>query len=54
MTRKHFVAAAETVAAIENLERRKTAAHSFAKEFARANPRFDRVRFFTACNVESK
>jgi hypothetical protein len=51
-TKKHFIAAAQTVAAIENETKRKEHAEILAAQFARENPRFDRARFFSACNVK--
>lgn len=51
MTRKHFVAVAATVAAIECKAMRKERAETFAATFAQANPRFDRARFMAACNA---
>lgn len=52
MTRKHFILIAETVAKIVNpIERREMAEHN-AKICAKANPRFDRARFFAACGVK--
>lgn len=53
-TRKHFIAAAATVAAIEDEKKRKEHAEILAEQFAKMNPRFDRARFFAACNVTNK
>jgi len=51
MTRKHFILAANLIKKIENIDERRKAAEVNAKIFLKANPRFDKVKFFTACNV---
>ena len=51
MSRKHFVAAAKVIAAIENLEKRKEMAEFQARLFAADNPRFDYMRFYAACGI---
>jgi len=51
MTRKHFEMVASAIRKIENLHERRKAAELNATIFAKANPRFNRVKFFTACNV---
>ena len=50
-TRKHFIAAANAVAAISDLKKRREMAEHHAALFAAENPRFDRARFFAACGV---
>jgi hypothetical protein len=52
-TRKHFVAVAQTVAAITDPRKRAELAQHHAAIFAADNPRFDRARFLSACNVKS-
>ena len=51
-TRKHFVAVATTVAAITDKAKRRRLAEHHAAIFAADNPRFDRSRFLSACNVK--
>jgi hypothetical protein len=51
MTRKHFVAVAATVAAIEDTAKRAEQARHCATIFAGTNPRFDRARFLAACKA---
>ena len=52
MTRKHFEVLAAAVAEIENETARRKAAEKTAVACALTNPRFNRERFFTACNVK--
>lgn len=52
MSRKHFVALAETIARIENNEVREQTARAVASVCAECNGRFDRGRFLRACGVE--
>jgi hypothetical protein len=49
MTRKHFIALAQTVAAIETPAKRREQARINADICAQSNPRFDRARFLAAC-----
>ena len=51
-TKKDFIQAAKTISEIENSEKRKEIAENYCKTFSRINPRFDRQRFLTACNVK--
>ncbi len=50
-TRKHFRAAAETIKAIEDPEKRKEHANMHAEIYAKQNPRFDRGKFMKAAGV---
>ncbi len=50
-TRKHFRAAAETIKAIEDPEKRKEHASIHADIYAKQNPRFDRSKFMKAAGV---
>lgn len=55
MTKKHFEYAAEicrkTYAPKHEEKARAAKAHAFVELFSAFNPRFDRERFFEACNV---
>jgi hypothetical protein len=51
MTRKHFKAIAATLAEIRDTTDRKKAALNFCEIAKRANPRFDRQKFLTACGL---
>lgn len=51
MSRKHFVALATAVAAIADSANRRNVAELLAAVCAAANPRFNRQRFYRACNV---
>jgi len=51
-TRKHFIAAAQSVAAVTDPRKRRELADHHAALFSAENPRFDRARFLTACNVK--
>lgn len=53
MTRKHFKLIAEAISKIKNLAERKELAEFNAKVAAESNPRFNKVRFFAACNVKA-
>lgn len=50
MTKKHFIAIAETISKIENTNERYQMAKLNAISFAKQNPRFDYSRFYKACN----
>lgn len=50
-TRKHFQAAAATIKAIEDPEKRKEHANVHADIYAKQNPRFDRSKFLKAAGV---
>jgi hypothetical protein len=51
MSRKHFIALAAAVAAIADPSDRRNVAELLAEVCAAANPRFNRQRFYRACNV---
>ena len=51
-TKKDFIQAAKTISEIENSEKRKEIAETYCTTFAQSNPRFDKNKFFTACNVQ--
>ena len=53
MTRKHFEAFARVIAAIEDASKRREQAEFVAQLCAASNTRFNRSRFFEACNVEA-
>lgn len=50
-TKKHFKAAAETIKAIEDPEKRREHASIHADIYAKQNPRFDRAKFMKAAGV---
>lgn len=52
MTRKHFKLIADIISKIKNAEERKTLARFAENELRETNPRFDREKFFKACNIE--
>lgn len=54
MTRKHFRALAEALLAIPDPQERALSARRVAGVCAAENPRFDRARFYAACNVSSE
>lgn len=51
MTRKHYVALAESIRHIDDIDARKAAAQAVADVCKRDNAAFDRARFFVACGV---
>ena len=51
MSKKHFVALAAEIAAIQPTEARQLAAEAVARVAARFNPAFDLDRFMSACNA---
>jgi hypothetical protein len=51
MTRKHFEAMAELIRRIAGKTERRRQAELIAVHCAKANPRFDRKRFMTACGI---
>ncbi len=53
MTRKHFIIAAKIIHDIPRTTERATTAMRFATLFHQINKRFDRKRFFEACNVKA-
>lgn len=52
MSKKHFRALADAIAAIANNKERERAARLIADVCIGFNGRFDRGRFYRACNVE--
>ena len=54
MTKKHFIAAAKMIAAIENPTTRAVSAAVVANVAVQVNSNFDRERFAAACNVPVK
>ena len=48
-TKKDFIAAAKTIAAITDLKEKETVANNFCTIFQNQNPRFDKVKFLNAC-----
>lgn len=53
MSKKHFIAMAETISKISDLDERRKQAEFQAEFFAAQNPRFDFSRFYAACNINS-
>ena len=53
MTRIHFTAAAQQVAAIENRETAAIVASYYADLFTRFNPLFNRAKFLSACGFDN-
>jgi len=51
LTRRYYVAIAKIIAGIEDAPLRERLARTFAALFASDNGRFDRGRFYTACDV---
>lgn len=51
MTRKHFVAMAQTIAAMPDRKAADCTAQTFARIAASHNPRFDLARFRKACGL---
>ena len=51
MTRKHFKAMAETIAAMSNREAALEMAVAFVKVAKVSNPRFNSTVFYAACNL---
>ena len=52
MTKKHFKLIAGLISKIENPAEKKAMAELNAATCAKANPRFDRNKFFAACGVK--
>lgn len=50
-TRKHFELAASIIRKIEDEAERKLIARKTAAGYEKQNPRFDKKRFYKACNV---
>lgn len=53
MTRKHFKAIAEVIAAIEDKETRRQVATALAVVYAETNPAFSRTRFVNTCEEDA-
>lgn len=51
MSRKHFVAMAKEINAMQDRRSARIAAEAFATVAAAVNPRFNFARFYSACNV---
>lgn len=51
MTRKHFQMMADSLKVISDKKKKLELAEKAAEIFAKANPRFDRARFMTACGL---
>lgn len=51
LTRKHFELAASAIRAADKKKRKALASHH-AEVFAKANPRFDKAKFFKAAGVD--
>ena len=54
MTKLHFEKLAAIVATIDDVEMRTSYARDVADVCAASNSRFDRTRFYEACNVNTK
>ena len=52
VSRKHFIAAANTIRAIDDPKKRQEAADTQASIFSKLNPRFDHARFHAACSTK--
>ena len=50
-TKKDFIAAAKTIAAITDKRERQSAANNFCNIFQNQNPRFDKTKFLSACGL---
>lgn len=50
-TKKDFIAAARTIAAISAPKEKKAVANNFCTIFQNQNPRFDKIKFLNACNI---
>ena len=50
-TKKDFIAAAKTIAAITDLNEKKIVANNFCNIFNSQNPRFDSAKFLNACGL---
>lgn len=50
-TKKDFIAAAKTIAAITDTNEKKVVANNFCDIFRAQNPRFDSVKFLSACGL---
>ena len=51
VTKEDFIYTAKTVAAMTDRNDAKTVAEKFAEVYVNQNPRFDKQKFFKACNV---
>jgi len=52
MTKKHFIEAAKIIRDIKPKRTRAWTATKFATLFRKCNDRFDKKKFFEACNVK--
>ena len=51
MSRKHFIAMAKEINAMQDRRSARLVAEAFAAVASAVNPRFDFARFYTACGV---
>ena len=50
-TKKDFIAAAKTIAAIADKSEKQIVANNFCNIFQNQNPRFDKTKFLSACGL---
>lgn len=50
-TKKDFIQAAKTISEIENTQKRQEIAENYCITFSSINPRFDKIKFLKACNI---
>ena len=50
-TKKDFIATAKMIAEMQDRNEAKKLAEGFANIYAQQNPRFDKQRFYKACNL---
>lgn len=50
-TKKDFISAAKTISAITDKSEQKIVANNLCDIFSKQNPRFDKQKFLSACNV---
>ena len=50
-TKKDFIAAAKTIAAITDPNEKKAVANNFCDIFKAQNPRFNSTKFLNACEI---
>ena len=50
-TKKDFIAATKTIAAITDTNEKKVVANNFCDIFRTQNPRFDSEKFLNACGI---
>lgn len=51
MTRKHFIAIANTISKLATWDARREQAEKMAEICSAANPRFSFIKFYAACNA---